>query len=54
METLEVRNFDVTKVVAHPRVIRWHQQMTENARMKADLDLDFDELMDDDFAIATY
>ncbi|TFY83127.1 hypothetical protein EWM64_g883 [Hericium alpestre] len=50
METLEVLYFDPAKVVAHPRVIQWHRELTEGRHY----DDDFDEEMDNEEALQSY
>ncbi|EGO02747.1 hypothetical protein SERLA73DRAFT_176100 [Serpula lacrymans var. lacrymans S7.3] len=44
MESLEVLNFHPSKVMAHPRVLAWHDDLDH----EVDMDPDFDEMDADD------
>ncbi|TFY61108.1 hypothetical protein EVG20_g7185 [Dentipellis fragilis] len=48
MDTLQVIDFDPMKVVAHPRVLQWHRELTEGESFD-----DYDE-MDTDLAAESY
>ena len=54
LETLEVRNFDASKVKAHPRVIEWMRQYMKQSKPAAPSPFSsystMDEEEEDDFA----
>jgi len=55
MEQLQVLNFDPAKVVAHPRVLAWHDQcVPESMYIDEDIKAGEDDEMDDNDAMAAY
>jgi len=50
MDTLQVLNFDAARVVAHPRVLAWHEENLEKRRQQQE----FEDEMDAEAAVKGY
>jgi len=50
LDTLQVLNFDPTKVIAHPEVIKWHERNLEQEEQHRE----FEDEMDAEEAIRSY